>query len=102
MDSEAGANGIGAFKVVDEANKIGNNPWKLELDMKFNDIMVPTSGNVLSGYSVMVNTGTRVNRINFGGDNKIRVETEWAEPYPKCIAKMSTSIKVTGNSIAGV
>lgn len=87
MDDQAGEGAVDAFKLVDVDNKIETKPWKLELDLKLNDIMKSSVGNVLSGFSILVNTGERVNRINFGGDNKIRIETQWDDPYPQCVSQ---------------
>lgn len=96
MDGSAGTDAVDAFKIVDARNTVGTKPWKLELDMKFNDIMDVGTPNVVSGFSIMVNTGERVNRINFGGDNVIRVETAWDDPYPQCAeADLQGEIQMT-------
>lgn len=82
MNKTAGEGNIDAFKIVDSKNMIGNNPWKLELDIKLQSLMKYNTANSESGFSIMVNTGVYVNRINFAGDNKIRIETKWADPVP--------------------
>ena len=84
MDNSAEDGAVDAFKIVSDKFIIGQSPWKLELDMKIQNLVAADPGNVVSGFSIMVNTGEMLNRINLGGDGKIRVETGWAEPYPDC------------------
>ena len=77
MDNTSGADAVGAFKKVDNANIIGTNPWKLELDMNLQALMTAATPNVSSGFSVIIDIGEsgKVYRVNFGGDGIIRALT---------------------------
>ncbi|MEN6315690.1 MAG: hypothetical protein ABFD25_15760 [Clostridiaceae bacterium] len=78
MDNTSGADAVGAFKKVDNANVIGTNPWKLELDMNLQALMTAGTPNVSSGFSVIIDIGAsdKVFRVNFGGDGIIRALTD--------------------------
>jgi hypothetical protein len=78
MDNTSGADAVGAFKKVDNSDIIGQNPWKLELDMNLQALMTANTPNVDSGFSVIIDIGEagKVYRVNFGGDGVIRALTD--------------------------